>query len=575
MSLADELVERFRELAALALLEEGDPNSFRVRAYENAVFDIPAIRGDLAAMSEAELCKHRGIGKSTARKIREYLDTGSIAKLEELRAKFPPAYVELSKIPGLGPKKLAKLRSALGIESVADLRAALAAHRLRELPGFGTKTEENIERALDRLGMTGKDQRTPIAEAMPVAAELVSTIEKLPGVEQAMYCGSLRRFRETIGDLDIVVAARDAAPIMEAFAGLPEVAEVLGRGDTKTSILTRAGMQVDLRVVAPEHLGAATLYFTGSKAHNIRLRQRAIERGWTLNEYALSHVETGEVVASATEEDIYRALELAWVPPPMREDTGEVERAAKGELPELVSLADLRGDLHCHTTLSGDGKSSLEEIVAGAAARGYAYLAITDHGEDLAINGVPRERLLAQKDDLARVGERYPDLRILHGCELNIGPDGGLDYDEDTRAALDFCIAGVHSHFDLPQAQQTERIIRAMHDPCVKAIAHLTGRRIGRRPGIDIDADAVFAAAAATGTAIELNASLARLDAAADLIRRAPDGVVFTISTDCHHTRDQDRMRWGVEYSQRAWLPRDRVLNTRDLAGLLAHEKTL
>jgi DNA polymerase (family X) len=334
-------------------------------------------------------------------------------------------------------------------------------------------------------------------------------------------------------------------------------------------VLTRSGLQVDLRVVAAEHLGAATLYFTGSKAHNIRLRQRALERGWTLNEYALTHAETGQVVASRTEQDIYRALELAWVPPPMREDTGEVELAAKGELPALVTLADLRGDLHCHTTLSGDGRSTLEEIVAGAAARGYEYLAITDHGEDLTINGVPRDRLLAQKDELVRVGERYPDLHLLHGCELNIGPDGGLDYDDETRAALDFCIAGVHSHFDLPQAKQTERIIKAMHDPSVKVIAHLTGRRIGHRPGIDLDADAIFEAAVETGTAIELNASLARLDAAADLIRRAPDGVLFTISTDCHHTRDQDRMRWGVEYSQRGWLAKDRVLNTRPLAALL------
>lgn len=559
----DEVIALLRELAELTLIDEQDPQSFRVRAYENAIHGLASHGDDIVSMSKAALVKIPGVGKSTAEKIREYAETGKIEKLEALRAKYPPSFVELSKIPGLGPKTLARLRSELGIQSVSDLRAALDREALRELPGFGKKSEENLRRALDRMGMTGQEKRTPIADALPIATRLVSAIEALPGVTGARYCGSLRRFRETVGDLDIVVAATSSQPVMELVASMPMVKEVLARGDTKISVLTSGDLQIDVRVVAPEQLGAATLYFTGSKAHNVKLRQRALERGLTLNEYALTNIETGQVIASETEEDIYQALGLVWIPEPMREDTGEIELAEHAKLPPRVEEGQLCGDLHVHTSLSGDGRSSLEDIVATAHARGYRYLAITDHGEDLAINGVSRAQLLRQREELARLQEQYPEMTLLSGCELNIGPSGTLDYDEDFRLGLDWCVAAVHSHFDLSQAEQTKRLIKAMEDPAVSVIGHLTGRYLGRRPGIELDIDAVLQAAVATGTAIELNSSLHRLDASADVLRRARElGVTIVISTDAHHVEELGRMRWGVLQATRGWVEHSRIANT-------------
>lgn len=567
----DQLCAALKELVELTILDEGSPQSFRARAYENAIMELRGAPGDIEGMTEAELTRLEGIGKSTAQKIREYFDTGRITKLETLRAKYPPAYRELAKIPGLGPKTLARLRAELGVENVDDLRRVIDQQRVRELKGLGEKSEEKLAKAIARMGLTGKDRRTPIAEALPLARALVAELEALPQVERAQYCGSLRRFSETIGDIDITVASRDPGPVMQHFVALPAVREVIGRGETKSSVLTDTGMQVDLRVVAPDQFGAAIQYFTGSKAHNVELRQRALDRGWTLNEYGLTDIETGAVIASRTEEEIYAALGLPWIPPAMREHTGEIDCAARGELPEVVSVDDMRGDLHVHTDLSGDGHSPLAEVVATAAARGYRYLAITDHGEDLGLNGVSREQLLAQREQLRRLQDEVPDLRLLHGCELNIGPDGGLDYDEDFRLGLDWCIAAVHSHFDLDQAAQTRRIIAAMHDPAVHIIGHLSGRRIGSRPGIELDVHAVLEAAAETGTAIEINSLLPRLDASADVLRKARDlDVVFAISTDAHRAAALDGMQWGVQHSQRGWVARDRVANTWDPERFLA-----
>jgi DNA polymerase (family 10) len=567
----DEILAHLRELAELTVLDEQNPQSFRARAYENAINSLSARGDEVVRMSKAELKAIDGVGASMADKIRELLDTGKIAKLEELRKKYPPAYVELCRIPGLGPKRVARLHAELGVASVADLRRALDSQALRALSGFGVKTEDTLRKAIERLGMTGKDRRTPIAEALPIARRVVAALAGVPGVERVEYCGSLRRFRETIGDIDIVAAATEAAPVMAAFVAQPVVTEVLARGDTKTSVLTQSGMQIDLRVVAPGEHGAAILYFTGSKSHNIKLRQRALARGLTLNEYGLSHVDTGAIVAAATEQEIYAALDLAWIPPAMREDTGEIERCVDGGLPVAPEVGDIRGDLHVHTTLSGDGRSPLEDLVAHAHGRAYEYLAITDHGEDLPLNGVSREVLARQRDDLARLQERHPGLHLLHGCELNIGPKGGLDYDLDFRMQLDWCVAAVHSHFDLGQADQTRRIIKAMEDPAVHVIGHLTGRYIGRRPGIELDIDAVLQAAAATGTAIEINSALDRLDVSADVLRRAHElGVLFLIDTDSHHISEFERMQWGCLQAARGWLPRERVLNTWPRADFLA-----
>jgi len=559
---SDSLVALFRELAQLTVLDEGSPNAFRVRAYENAVEAISSYRGDLEALSEKELTAIAGIGPSTARKIREFFQSGTIAKLEELRRKYPPDFVELGKIPGLGPKTLLRLRSQLGVRNLEDLRAALEGKKVREVHGLGEKMEEKLLHALDRQGAAGKDKRRPIAEAMPIARELVAALEALPAVERAQYCGSLRRLRETVADVDIVVASREPAAVREAFVKMPTVREVIGSGETKTSVLTSTGLQVDLRIVEPPQFGAACQYFTGSKAHNIKLRQRALARGWLLNEYGLSDAQTGEVIARESEEAIYRALGLPLIAPPMREDRGEIEQAEKGELAPPVRLEDVRGDLHVHTALSGDGKSPLEDIVDSAAERGYEYLAITDHAENLAMNGVSREQLAAQRSQIDALRGRYPGMTLLHGSELNIDRDGHVDYDEAFRRTLDWCVAGVHSHFDLDRAQQTRRILAAMEDRTVHAIAHLTGRRIGSRAGIDLDVDAVLQRAVETGTAIEINAALPRLDVSSEVLFRARGmDLTFVISTDTHHTREFGRMEWGVFKATRGWVEPSRIAN--------------
>lgn len=571
MSTNREIVRIIREYAELLKLEEGSPQAFRVRAYDKAADALGELIEPAAEMTAAELQKLDGVGRATADKIREYVDTGSIAKLDDLRKKYPPAFVELTRIPGLGPKTVVLLRDKLNVNNVEDLKEALAAEQIRELPGLGAKSEEKIAKAIDRLGLHGKDRRTPIIRVLPIAQEVVTALEGVPGVKRVEYAGSLRRFADTIGDLDVLVAASAAAPVMEAFVRLPIVAEVEAHGDTKTTALTAEGLQIDVRVVAPGEFGAALLYFTGSKAHNIELRQLAIDRGWTLNEYALADAESGDPVAARTENAIYKALGLRFVPPEMREGVGEVAAAVAGGLPKLVEVEDIKGDLHVHSTWSGDGRSSLDDMVATAAGRGFEYIAMTEHGEDLAINGLSREQIHEESDELARLREEYPNLTILQGSELNIGADGSVDYDDEFLTGFDWCVASVHSHFDLPQAAQTERVLRAVFNPAVNVIGHLTGRKIGIRPGIEVDIDAVFDACAEAGTALEINSHLHRLDVPAEWLRRARDrdDVTFVISTDSHHVTEFDNIKWGVHNSRRGWVQKTNVANTWPKARFL------
>ncbi|MCB0974909.1 MAG: PHP domain-containing protein [Actinobacteria bacterium] len=627
-----DVLEMLDELARLTTLAEGSPQSFRVRAYESARHGLEGDGRDPTQLSASELTAIRGVGKSTAAKIREFVDTGSVAKLDGLRAEFPPSVVELSRIPGMGPKTLRLIRQRLGVENVAQLKAAIDAEQLQTLPGMGAASEAKMAKAIERLGLASKDRRTPIAEALPIAQGLVDSLRTVDGVEDAVWCGSLRRFVETVGDIDITVASTHPELAMAAVRAHRAVADIVVSGPTKTSFLTTTGLQVDVRVVAPEAFGAATLYFTGSKAHNIALRQRAIDRGLLLNEYGLfttgdgdspggpedqdrsgnaddsdnqldPNNPSGEVrrtsadgsdaveqsskpgqpepgqpdpghstrgreafgapVASRTEADIYAALDLEFVPPTLREGSGEVEAAARGALPNLVSLEDIRGDLHYHTDRSGDGRSTLAEMVEVAAVRGYEYLAITDHGEDLAINGSNREEMLAHCDAIRALQPQYPHMTLLYGCELNIGPTGGLDYDADFRALFDYSVASVHSHFDLSQRDQTERLVAAIADPTVNAIGHLTGRYIGRRPGIELDIDIVLEALYTFDVALEINGALDRLDAESAVVRRAVDrGVKLVIDTDSHHVSDLVRMSYGVETSQRGWAPKELVVNT-------------
>jgi DNA polymerase (family X) len=568
----DEVARLLDELAVLTEIAEGNPNAFRVRAYQNAQRAVLGLRRDVGEMSEAELARVKGLGKSTAAKIREYVQTGTIAKLEELRAAHPRGQRDLLKVPGLGAKTVGLLQSTLGITDLPGLQAAIDDGRLAALPGMGAKTVDNLVDAIGKLGLTSKDRRVPIADAMPVAERTVAALRQVPGVVDAAYAGSLRRFRETIGDLDLLVATDDPEPVRAAMLALDEIDRVIGSGETKTSVVTRDGLQIDLRVVPPGSFGAAMVYFTGSKAHNIRLRQRALDRDWTLNEYALAHHDdAAEVVAAATEEAIYAALGLPFIAPELREDDGEIEAAAAGQLPDLPTLADLRGDLHVHTDLSGDGHEPLERMVAAAVERGRDYVGITDHAENLTINGVSREAMEAQRVRLRELEQQRGDVRLLHGAELNIGVDGSLDYDPAFLATFDWLVASVHSHFGRSVAEQTARVVAAIREPSVTAIGHLTGRMLGRRPGIELDAEQVLDAAAATGTAIEINASLHRLDAPATVIREGiARGVRFVISTDAHRIGDLDRMRFGVAQARRAGAGKDVILNTRDAAGFVA-----
>jgi DNA polymerase (family X) len=563
-----DVLDMLHELAELTMLEEGDPQSFRVRAYESAAHAIEAQATDLGRLTSKELQKIEGVGKSTAEKIRELLEGGKVTKLEDLRQKHPASVVALLRIQGLGPKAVAKLRAELGVQSIDDLRRALAEHRVKALKGFGQKSEEKIASALARLDEQGSIGRTPISVALPLAERIVHEMLEVPGVTHASYCGSLRRFCETIGDVDIVVAAKDAAPVMEALVKMTMVERVLGRGDAKTSVVTRRGTQVDLRVVLEQQLGAARLYFTGSKGHNIKLRQRALTREWTLNEYALSEIEGGKVIASETEEAIYEALGLAFIPPVLREDAGEIEAAEKGALPKPI--AGILGDFHVHTSVSGDGRSSLEEIVGAAKARGYRAIAITDHAEGT-LSGVGREPLLEQRAKIRAMQVELGDtLRLLHGVELNIGPKGELDYDLEFRQGFDFCLASVHDHFDLDRAAQTNRVVTAMHDPAVRMIGHLSARMIGGRPPIDLDLDAIYAAAESTDTALEVNGGLPRLDLSVEALRRARGkNITFVLTSDAHQTSELERVRYAAQNAERAWLEPERIINAGSPEKLL------
>jgi DNA polymerase (family 10) len=568
-----DVLDMLHELAELTMLDEGDPQSFRVRAYESAAHAIEAQAQDLGKLTEKELQAIQGIGKSTAEKIRQLIEHGKVDKLEGLRAKHPASVVALLRIQGMGPKAVKRLRAELGVQSIDDLRKAIADHKLQALKGFGVKSEEKIAQSLARLDAQGSIGRTPISVALPLAERIVARMQEVPGVSHASYCGSLRRFQETIGDVDVVVAAKDAAPVMEALVTMNVVDRVLVRGDAKTSVVTRRGTQVDLRVVAEHQLGAARLYFTGSKGHNIKLRMRALARGWTLNEYALSEVEGGKVVASETEEQIYAALGLPWIPPVLREDAGEIEAAEQGTLPTPIGA--VAGDFHVHTSTSGDGRSTLEEVVAEAKARGYRVLAITDHAEGT-LSGVGRDALLEQRARMqAMQKELGSSLALLHGVELNIGPKGELDYDAEFRAQFDWCLASVHDHFELDRAAQTARVVAAMQDPSVRMIGHLSARMIGGRPPIELDLDAILAAAEATGTALEVNGGLPRLDMSVEALRHArARAVTFVLTSDAHQTSELERVRYAALNAERAWIEPARIANAWTGEKLLAWTKT-
>ncbi|TDC97472.1 DNA polymerase/3'-5' exonuclease PolX [Actinomadura sp. 7K507] len=562
----DEAAALIQELADLLSITGGD--AFKIRAYEKAARAIAGHPDDISGLGLAGLREIPAVGEAIAKKVLDYNTTGTIRQVEELRTQIPAGVRALTAIPTLGPKKALTVYEELGISSVDELATAIGEGRLRGLKGFGAKTEENILHGIDLMRSSG--ERVLVDAAAGVADEIVEKLSALPQVERCEHAGSLRRMRETIGDVDVLAASRDPRPIMEAFTALPFVAEVVASGEKKTSIRTAKGLQVDLRVVPPESWGAALQYFTGSQAHNIRTREIAVKAGLKLSEYGLFHAESDELIVSETEEEVYERLGLPWVHPTLREDTGEVEAALKGELPRLVTVEDLRGDLHSHTDLT-DGIASLDAMVAAAHARGLDYYAITDHAPDLVMQRMTDEKMLAQREQVAELQGGYPGMTLLHGTELNIGPDGEVDWGADFLSAFDVCVASIHSHFTQDQDVMTRRLVRACENPHVHVIGHPTARSIGRRAPVDADWDEVFRAAARTGTAMEIDSFPDRLDLPADLVRRAKRfGVKFSIDTDAHSLGHHRNIRYGVGTAQRGWLTPEDVINTWPLDRLRA-----
>ncbi|MFE9629451.1 DNA polymerase/3'-5' exonuclease PolX [Streptomyces sp. NPDC006463] len=560
----DKVEALLQEYADLIAISGGD--AFKVRAYEKAARSIGGSPLDVAKLDAKGLKEIPNVGASIAEKVLDYLRTGRVPAIDEVRAAVPAGVRELTRIPGLGPKRAMLLHERLGISTVDQLLDAIHTERLRDLRGFGEKSEENILAGISLMQKAGS--RILIGAATEMAEQITGELSSVPGVVRCSYAGSLRRMRETIGDIDVLVASERPVPVMEALVRLPGTAEVLAHGAKKTSVRTTSGLQVDLRVLPPESWGAGMQYFTGSKAHNVRTRELAVRHGLKLSEYGLFDAESGDRLASGTEEEIYARLGLPWIAPTLREDRGEIAAGLRDELPVVLEEGDLRGDLHTHTDLT-DGLAPLEEMVAAAAARGYAYYAVTDHAPNLFMQRMTDEKVLAQREQVRALDGAHHGMRLLHGTELNIGPDGELDWPDAFLAGFDLCVASVHSHFGLDPRAQTRRLVRACENPYVQVIGHPTTRRIGRRPGIEADFDEVFRACARTGTALEVNSHPERLDLCdEDILRAKRFGVRFAVDSDAHSPTHLPYVRYGVGTAQRGWLTKDDVINAWPLARL-------
>jgi DNA polymerase (family X) len=553
------------------LLEIRGENFFKIRAYREAVRQLDNLTTEIEDLiKQGRLKEVPGIGEAIEKKIVEYVTTGQLEFLTRLEAEVPPALLELTRVPGLGPRTAKDIFDTLGILSLDALEQAAQTHRLLQVPGIKAKTEENILKGIAMLKRT--EGRTYFPEAWVLADSLLTTLRSLSGAVRAEIAGSLRRARETIGDLDLLVATHDTEAICREFARLPQVDEVIAQGGTKTTIRVRAGMQVDLRAVMPESFGAAWQYFTGSQAHNVQLRGLAERRGkLKINEYGVFK-EDGTRIAGETEEDVYAAVGCAWIPPELREGWGEIELAASGPLPALVQPVDLRGDLHTHSNWS-DGRHEIAVMARAASERGYAYIALTDHTQSLTIaQGLTPERFKARAAEIASVNAQPGLARVLNGAEVDILPDGSLDLPDDCLASLDVVVASVHTALDQPKEVITQRVLRALRSPHVDVLAHPTSRRLDRRGETNVDVEMVIAEAVKTGTALEINGSPWRLDLNDTWARRAKEaGALLAIDTDAHYPAEFDSARYGCAIGRRAGLTPDRVLNTRDADGVLAH----
>jgi DNA polymerase (family 10) len=561
------IAKLFNEIADL--LEIKDENVFKIRAYRRAAMNLESLTEEIEAVAGRRgLTEIAGIGKDLAAKIAQALETGRIDYLDELRKEIPRGVVELMEIPGVGPKTAKLLFEKLHVDSVERLETLAQEGKLLGLPGIKQKTIENILKGI-QVVKRGRE-RMLLGRALPLAREVVQALEKLPQVRQISMAGSLRRMRETVRDFDLLITSAKPAKVMEAFIALPQVAEVLAHGETKATVRHREGVQMDLRVVEPECFGAALQYFTGSKEHNIRVRELASRKGLKVSEYGVFNEATGKRLAGATEEEVYKAIGLPYIPPELREDTGEVEAALEGRLPALLTLDDLRGDLHAHTNWS-DGHHDLEALVEAAHRKGYEYVIVSDHSRSSTIaGGLSEEKLLEQIGKIRALNKKYTNFRILTGSECDILADGRLDYSDRVLAQLDIVLCAVHSRFKQGRAEMTARIVKALSNPYVHILAHPTGRLIGERDPYDVDLEAVFAAAKQHGKAVEINAQPARLDLNDHHARRAKEqGVKISIDTDTHFLDQLENMTLGVATARRAWIGKSDVINTMPLGKLL------
>ena len=560
------LARLFYEMASL--LEARESSVFRVRAYQRAAQTLETLAEDVAAVAaRGELTALPGIGRDLAARIGEYLATGRIAQLDELRATLPAAFLTFLEIRGLGPRT-ARALADQGVESVEQLEAMCRSRQIIGVAGIRDKTAENILKAIERwkAGQT----RTLLASGRTVAAQVAEALRAHGGVEQLEIAGSLRRMRETVKDIDLLVTSTEPERVIGTLTTLPSVTEVIVKGPTKASVRHQDGLQIDLRVVEPAAFGAALQYFTGSKDHNVRVREIASRRGLRISEYGVFDERTGERVAGATEEEVYATVGLPWIPPELRENQGEIEAAREGRLPTLVTAGDIRGDLHAHTDWS-DGRHSLEALVTAAQARGYEYIIVSDHSRSTTIaGGLGVEELRAQIAAIRALQPRFR-IRILTGSECDILADGTLDFPDEVLAELDVVLAAVHSRFKQSREAMTSRIVRALGHPRVNVLVHPTGRRLNTREPYDVDLEAVFAAARTHGKAVEINSSPERMDLSDVNARRAGAlGLPVAVSTDTHSLRELDHLELGIGIARRAWLPPEQVLNTRPLDDLLA-----
>ncbi|WP_303900811.1 DNA polymerase/3'-5' exonuclease PolX [Thiohalomonas denitrificans] len=561
-----EIAHTFDTLADLLEIEGANP--FRVRAYRNAARVLDGISQNVASMIREgrDLSQYPGIGKDLAEKIRTVSETGTLPLLEEVEKRVPLALSQITQIEGLGPRRVKALHESLQINSLDDLEKAIEQGRVRELPGFGARTEELIRNGLARL--RASQGRTLIADAEETAVHLEQYLSELEGVKQVTVAGSYRRRRETVGDLDVLVTCRRGVPVGKQFTRFEPVETILSQGETRSSVRLRSGLQVDLRVVPEISYGAALHYFTGSKAHNIAIRKLGVARGLKINEYGVFRGDRR--IAGRTEKEVFASVGLPFIEPELREDRGEIEAARNGGLPNLIRTQDIRGDLHAHTTAS-DGRSSLESMVQAARERGYEYLAITDHSQAVTVaRGLDVERLRQQIQAIDRLQRQYDDIRILKGSEVDILEDGRLDLPDDILRELDITVCSVHSRFNLSEAKQTERILRAMDNPHFRILGHPSGRILNKRDPYQVDLARIIAGAAERGRFLEVNAQPDRLDLTDTACRLAKaQGAKVAISTDAHSDMGLAKLRFGIGQARRGWLERDDVINTRPLAGLL------